>query len=106
MDEQFNWYKKPTGTQRYTTLPCVQADQIYILIECKLMWLFFIFFYFYNFLLFSFSSFKFNHSSANKKHGCIFSAKEQWMCGRGYRGRMSLVLFHWWTILWPLSVSR
>jgi len=52
MDEQFNWYKKPTGTQRYTTLPCVQADQIYILIECKLMWLFFIFFYFYNFLLF------------------------------------------------------
>ena len=77
MNEQFNWYKKPTGTQRYTTLTCVQADQIYILIECKLMWLFFIFFYFYNFLLFSFSSFKFNHSSANKKHGCIFSAKEQ-----------------------------
>ena len=26
MNEQFNWYKKPTGTQRYTTLTCVRAD--------------------------------------------------------------------------------
>jgi len=25
MNEQFNWYKKPTGTQRLTTLTCVQA---------------------------------------------------------------------------------
>jgi len=25
MNEQFNWYKKPTGTQKYTTLICVQA---------------------------------------------------------------------------------
>jgi len=27
MNEQFNWYKKPTGTQRYTTLTCVQAGK-------------------------------------------------------------------------------
>ena len=25
MNKQFNWYKKSTGTQRYTTLTCVQA---------------------------------------------------------------------------------
>jgi len=25
MNGQFNWYKKPTGTQRYTTHTCVQA---------------------------------------------------------------------------------
>jgi len=23
MSEQFNWYKKPTGTQRFTALACV-----------------------------------------------------------------------------------
>ena len=26
INKQFNWYKKPTGTQRYTTLTCVRAD--------------------------------------------------------------------------------
>ena len=25
MNEQFNWYKKPSGTQMYTTLTCVRA---------------------------------------------------------------------------------
>ena len=30
MNEQFNWYKKPTGTQRYTTLTCVQMSDIFL----------------------------------------------------------------------------
>jgi len=28
LNKQFNWYKKTTGTQRYTTLTCVQALKI------------------------------------------------------------------------------
>jgi len=27
MNEQFNWYKKPTGTQRLTTLMCPSRQQ-------------------------------------------------------------------------------
>jgi len=27
MNEQFNWYEKPTGTQRYTTLTRVQKSE-------------------------------------------------------------------------------